>query len=87
MEEHQHSGTVDQAALYPREVMKRALELAASSIILIHNHPSGDPTPSNEDIELTKKLQAIGRELDINVHDHIIIGRYGFVSMKDIGVL
>ncbi|WP_173932214.1 DNA repair protein RadC [Chelativorans sp. Marseille-P2723] len=81
-DECQQTGTVDHTPVYPREVVRRALELAASAIILVHNHPSGDPSPSRADIEMTKTIMATAQPLGILVHDHIIIGKNGHVSMK-----
>lgn len=81
-DEVQQIGTVDHTPVYPREVVKRALELSASALILVHNHPSGDPTPSKADIDMTKTIIATARPLGIAVHDHIIIGRNGHSSMK-----
>jgi DNA repair protein RadC len=74
-DEVQQQGTVDHAPVYVREVVKRALELSASAIILVHNHPSGDPTPSRADIEITRKIVEAADKLSIAVHDHLIIGR------------
>ncbi|RVC63804.1 MAG: JAB domain-containing protein [Mesorhizobium sp.] len=81
-DEVQQVGTVDHTPVYPREVVKRALELSASAIILVHNHPSGDPTPSRADIEMTKQIIDTAKPLGIAVHDHLIIGRKGNASMK-----
>jgi DNA repair protein RadC len=81
-DEVQQVGTVDHTPVYPREVIKRALELSASAVILVHNHPSGDPTPSRADIEMTKQIIDAAKPLGIAVHDHIIIGKKGNVSMK-----
>lgn len=81
-DEVQQVGTVDHTPVYPREVVKRALELSASAIILVHNHPSGDPTPSRADIEMTKQVIDKAKPLGIAVHDHIIIGKNGNASMK-----
>ncbi|WAC48597.1 DNA repair protein RadC [Asticcacaulis sp. SL142] len=78
-------GTVDHAPAYPREVMRRALELSASNVVLVHNHPSGDPMPSQGDIDMTKAIIAAGKPLKITVHDHLIVGREGVASMKQIG--
>lgn len=86
-DELQQTGTVDHTPVYPREVVKRALELAASGVILIHNHPSGDPTPSRADVEMTKTIVAIAKPLEITVHDHIIIGRNGHVSLKALNLM
>ncbi|MEM7216373.1 MAG: DNA repair protein RadC [Pseudomonadota bacterium] len=81
-DEVQQQGTVDHTPVYPREVIKRALDLSATAIILVHNHPSGDPTPSNADIEMTKRIAEIADSLGITVHDHIIIAKEGHTSMK-----
>jgi DNA repair protein RadC len=81
-DEVQQVGTVDHTPVYPREVVKRALELSATAIILVHNHPSGDPTPSRADIEMTKQVIDTAKPLGIAVHDHIIIGKNGYASMK-----
>lgn len=86
-DEVQGRGTVDHTPVYPREVIKRALELGASSIILVHNHPSGDPTPSASDVEMTKDVVAAAKTLDITVHDHLIIGRNGHASLKQLGLM
>ncbi len=86
-DEVQQHGTVDHTPVYTREVMKRALELAASAIILVHNHPSGDPTPSLADIDMTKKIIQAGEKLNILVHDHIIIGRKGHVSFRNLTLI
>ncbi len=81
-DEVQQTGTVDHTPVYPREVVKRALELSATAIILVHNHPSGDPTPSSADIQMTKAIIDIAGPLGIAVHDHIIVGRGGHASLK-----
>ena len=81
-DELQQVGTVDHTPVYPREVVKRALELSATAIILVHNHPSGDPTPSTADIQMTKSIVAIASTLGIQVHDHIIVGKNGHASLK-----
>ena len=81
-DEVQQHGTVDHTPVYVREVVKRALELAATAIILVHNHPSGDPTPSRADIDMTKQIVDAARPLGISVHDHIIVGRQGHASLK-----
>lgn len=81
------SGTVDHALVYPREVVKRALELSASALILVHNHPSGDPTPSKADIDMTNKLYTLADQFNIVIHDHLIIGRVNEVSFKNLGLL
>ena len=74
-DEVQQTGTVDHTPVYPREVVKRALELSATAIILVHNHPSGDPTPSRADIQMTQSIVEIAKPLGISVHDHIIVGK------------
>lgn len=86
-DERQNRGTVDHTPLYPREVVKRALELGATAIILVHNHPSGDPTPSKADIELTKHVQDAAGNLGIVLHDHLIISREGPASFKSLGLI
>jgi DNA repair protein RadC len=86
-DEVQQSGTIDHTPVYPREVIKRALELGASAIIMVHNHPSGDPTPSKADIDMTKQVKDAGEKLGVILHDHIVIGRSGDASFKSIGLL
>ena len=86
-DEVQQVGTVDHTPVYPREVIKRALELSATAIILVHNHPSGDPTPSSADIHMTKAIIDIAKPLGISVHDHIIVGRNGHASMKGLKLI
>ncbi|MFD1696734.1 RadC family protein [Roseibium aestuarii] len=81
-DEVQQTGTIDHTPVYPREVIRRALELSASALILVHNHPSGDPTPSRADIQMTRQIIEIAKPLGVEVHDHIIVGRQGQVSMK-----
>ena len=81
-DEVQGRGTVDHTPVYPREVVKRALQLGASAIILVHNHPSGDPTPSSSDVDMTKQIVEAAKTLDIAVHDHIIVGRKGHTSFR-----
>lgn len=80
-------GTVDHAPVYPREVVRRGLELSASAVILVHNHPSGDPTPSNADVDMTRQVVEAGRSLNIVVHDHLVVGREGVASFKALGLL
>jgi DNA repair protein RadC len=86
-DEVQSEGTVDHAPVYPREVVKRAPELAASALVLVHNHPSGDPTPSPADIRMTNDLQSIAKPLGIALHDHIIVGRNGHASFRGLQLL
>ncbi|WP_346322193.1 DNA repair protein RadC [Emcibacter sp. SYSU 3D8] len=86
-DEVQQTGTIDHTPVYPREVAKRALELDATAVILVHNHPSGDPNPSRADIEMTKKVVAAAAALGIVVHDHLIIGRGTHSSFKSLGLL
>jgi len=81
-DELQQTGTVDHTPVYPREVIKRALELSATALILVHNHPSGDPTPSRADIQMTQAIVEIAKPLGISVHDHIIVGKDGHTSFK-----
>jgi len=86
-DEVQQEGTVDHTPVYPREVVKRALELGASSIVLVHNHPSGDPTPSMADLDMTKKIIEAGQRLGVGVHDHVVVGRKGHLSFRQTGLL
>ena len=86
-DERQQEGTVDHTPVYPREVVKRALELNASAIIMVHNHPSGDPTPSRADIDMTRQVREAARAVGIALHDHLIIGRTGHASLKAMGLL
>jgi DNA repair protein RadC len=86
-DELQQQGTVDHTPVYPREVVKRALELGASALILVHNHPSGDPTPSKADIEMTREIQKAAAALGVTVHDHLVIGAAGHASFKSLGLL
>jgi len=81
-DERQQVGTVDHTPVYPREVVKRALELSATAVILVHNHPSGDPTPSRADIQMTQAIVEVARPLGIAVHDHLIVGKDGHASLK-----
>lgn len=80
-------GTVDHAPVYPREIVRRALELSASALILLHNHPSGDPTPSAADVEMTRQIVAAARALNLVVHDHLVVGRQGVASLKALGLM
>ncbi len=86
-DEVQSTGTIDHTPVYPREIVKRALELGASAVILVHNHPSGDPTPSRADIEMTREVVDAARALRLVVHDHVIVGRSGHASFKALGLL
>jgi DNA repair protein RadC len=86
-DEVQQSGTIDHTPVYPREVVKRALELSASALILVHNHPSGDPTPSSADIKMTREIVDVAKPLGIVVHDHIIVGREGHASLKGLKLM
>jgi DNA repair protein RadC len=85
-DEVMNEGTVDHAPVYPREVMRRALELSASAVILAHNHPSGDPTPSAADVTMTRQVADAGKVMGIAVHDHIVVGREGVASLKALGL-
>ena len=80
-------GTVDHAPVYPREVARRALELSASALILVHNHPSGDPHPSAADVDMTRQVAAAIRVLNIALHDHLVVGKDGVASFKALGLL
>jgi DNA repair protein RadC len=86
-DEAQARGTVNHTPVYPREVVKRALELAATAIILVHNHPSGDPSPSREDIEMTREIKGAATTLGILLHDHIIVGNGSWLSFRKEGLL
>ncbi len=86
-DEVQGVGTVDHAPVYPREVMRRSLELGATALILVHNHPSGDPSPSTADIAMTVQIVSLGKALGIVVHDHLIIGRQGHASFRSLKLL
>jgi DNA repair protein RadC len=85
-DEHMGDGSVDQAAIYTREVIRRAIDLGSSSLILVHNHPSGSPQPSKQDIQITRNIIEAGKRLGISVHDHLIIGTEGYSSMRAMGL-
>jgi DNA repair protein RadC len=86
-DEVQQRGTIDHTPVYPREVVKRALELGAAALILVHNHPSGDPKPSREDIEMTREVKTAAGALGIAIHDHLVIGRKGHASFRSLGLI
>ena len=86
-DEAQARGTVNHTPVYPREVVRRALELQATALILVHNHPSGDPTPSRDDIEMTQEVQQAARSLGIALHDHVIVGNGCWISFRQQGLL
>jgi DNA repair protein RadC len=86
-DEIQNSGTVDHTPAYPREIMKRALELGATALILVHNHPSGDPRPSQADIDMTRQIIKAGEPFSIVIHDHIVVSRNGHSSFKSLGLI
>lgn len=86
-DEIQGSGTVDHTPAYPREIMKRALELGATAMILLHNHPSGDPKPSEADIDMTRLIMRAAEPFEIVVHDHVIISKNGYTSLKNLGLI
>ncbi|MEJ7927180.1 DNA repair protein RadC [Sphingobium sp. AN641] len=86
-DEHMGDGSIDQAAIYTREVIRRAIDLGSASLILVHNHPSGAPDPSRQDIDITRQIIEAGKRLNIAVHDHIIIGAQGHSSMRALGLL
>lgn len=81
------TGTVDHTPAYPREVIKRAIELSATAVVLVHNHPSGDPTPSRADVDMTKQIVAAGEALGLVVHDHIVMARDGHASLRGLGLM
>ncbi len=87
VDEVQQTGTVDHTPVYPREVIKRALELSATALILVHNHPSGDPSPSSADVRMTREISDIAKPLGITLHDHIIIGKSGHASLRGLKLL
>jgi DNA repair protein RadC len=87
VDHHVGDGSVDEAAIHPREVVKKALDVGASAMILVHNHPSGNPEPSRADIDITRRIAEAGRLLGIVVHDHVIVGREGHVSLKAKGLI
>lgn len=84
---HVDDGSIDEAAIHPREVIRKALDIGATALILVHNHPSGSPEPSRADIQITNRIAEAGRLLGIIVHDHIVIGRHGHVSLKAKGLI
>jgi DNA repair protein RadC len=86
-DEVQQRGTIDHTPVYPREVVKRALALNAAALILVHNHPSGDPKPSRDDIEMTREIRKAAEALGISIHDHLVIGRKGHASFRSLGLL
>lgn len=86
-DEVQGVGTVDHAPVYPREIMRRALELGATALILVHNHPSGDPSPSTADIAMTVQIVSLGKALGVVVHDHLVIGRQGHASFRSLRLI
>lgn len=87
LDDHVGDGSIDEAAIHPREVIRKALDIGASALILVHNHPSGDPSPSRADIQITQRIAEAGRLLGIVVHDHVIIGREGHTSLRAKGLL
>jgi DNA repair protein RadC len=86
-DEVQQKGTVDHTPVYVREIVKRSLELSASAIILVHNHPSGDPTPSRADIDMTRQIVDAAKPLGVTIHDHIIVGKQGHASFKGLKLI
>lgn len=87
LDDHVGDGSIDEAAIHPREVIRRGLDLGATALIIVHNHPSGSPSPSRADIEITNRIAEAGRLLGITVHDHIIVGREGHVSLRAKGLI
>ena len=85
--EQQSMGKVDQTSVYPHEVSKRALKLNASALVMVHNHPSGNPTPSDADIEITRAVEAAGQSLGVALHDHVIISRRRDASLRALGFI
>ncbi|MEM7703494.1 MAG: DNA repair protein RadC [Pseudomonadota bacterium] len=87
IDDHHHAeGSIDEAAIHPREVIRRAMDVGASALILVHNHPSGSPEPSRADIQITRKIAEAGEHLNVTLHDHVIVGREGTVSLKARGL-
>jgi len=86
-DELMNEGSIDEAPVYVREVIRRAIDLKSASIILVHNHPSGDPSPSRADIDLTRAVVDAGKKMGIAVHDHLIVGTKGFVSLRGQGLI
>ena len=84
---HVGDGSIDEAAIHPREVIRRAMDVGASAMILVHNHPSGSPEPSRADIQVTQRIAEAGRLLGVTVHDHVIVGREGHVSLRSKGLI
>ena len=84
---HVGDGSIDEAAIHPREVIRRAMDVGASALILVHNHPSGSPEPSRADIQITQRIAEAGRLLGVTLHDHVIIGREGHVSLRAKGLI
>ena len=80
-------GSISDAPVYPREIMRKALEVGATALILVHNHPSGDPQPSRSDIEVTRNIIEAGRQLEVRVHDHLVVARGGTISFRALGLL
>jgi len=87
LDDHVADGSIDEAAIHPREVIRKALDIGASALILVHNHPSGNPEPSRADIQITQRIAEAGRLLGIVVHDHVIVGREGHSSLKAKGLI
>ena len=87
LDHHLTDGSIDEAAIHPREVIRKAMDVGASAIIIVHNHPSGDPSPSRADIQITNRITEAGRLMGVTVHDHVIIGRNDHVSLRSKGVI
>lgn len=87
LDHHAGDGSIDEAAIHPREVIRRALDIGATALILVHNHPSGNPEPSRADIHITQRIAEAGRLLGVAVHDHIIVGHHGHVSLRAKGLI
>ncbi len=87
LDDHVGDGSIDEAAIHPREVIRRGLDIGATALILVHNHPSGNPEPSRADIQITQRIMEAGRHLGITVHDHVIVGREGHASLRSKGLI
>ncbi|WP_241657313.1 RadC family protein [Aurantiacibacter suaedae] len=87
LDQHVHDGTINEASIHPREVVGTAITRGAAAVILVHNHPSGNPEPSKADIDITRRIAEAGRLVNITVHDHVIVGREGYVSLRAKGLL
>ena len=87
LDHHVGDGSIDEAAIHPREVIRKAMDVGATALILVHNHPSGDPSPSSADIQITRRIAEAGRLMGVTVHDHVIVGRNDHVSLRAKGLI